>query len=138
MLGTATQMLGIETVPLWMQVVGDQEFVRLLVEVGRRMAAEIGYGTGEQSPARPGDRLSELVSPNIASLRAKGLDEKQLAAHIEGARILLWKLTSRRYPKLVYRLRGAMRHGPICCTHLDLYAMGSGDAQKVLDTKFCT
>lgn len=107
MLGTAVQLLGLDKVPSWMQVMGDQEFLRILVELARRMSAEAREPSAATAPARPGDRLSELVSTCLDTLGKSG-SRRDVEERIRGARTLIWRLTSRRYHKLVYRVRGGL------------------------------
>lgn len=113
MLGTAVQLLGISSLPEWMQVLGDQEFLRALIDLAQRMHAELRDSARVGHLARPGDRLARLVTLCIAQvLEECGGDENRTNAanRVKGARNLLWRLVSRRYPKLVYRLRSGLQH----------------------------
>lgn len=131
MLGTAVQLIGLHALPGWLQTLGDQEFVRTLQSAARNVErlcdslgetlpipqsktwAEISNGVWPTNSdmgavvtsamerivqaSAPGNLTRELLE--IASTRAKA------------ARNVLWKLSSRRYPKLAYRLRYAKHTG---------------------------
>lgn len=117
MLGTAIQLLGITSLPNWMQVLGDQEFLRLLIDLAQRMhtmlATPRSADASEAQPAHSGDRLTELVDSCLAVIIRECGGEAALPQaidRIKGARVLLWRLVSRRYPKAVFRLRSGVHH----------------------------
>lgn len=131
MLGTALQLLGVDRLPEWMQILGDQEFVRLLTTLASRMEAELKVGSdAELAPTAPGDRLGAFVGPCVREVltQCEGANGRQHALErVRGARTLLWRLVSRRYPKLVYRLR--------CAVHLNASANAETVAKEYADPK---
>lgn len=108
MLGAAIQLLGIHSLPTWMQILGDQEFLRLLVDLTRKMSLRVRSAAGDTSPA---DRVEQLVFLYTAQvLKECAQDPARAEERIQGARNLLWRLISRRYPKPAYRLRSGLSH----------------------------
>jgi HD superfamily phosphohydrolase len=110
MLGTAAQLLGIDKLPAWMQVLGDQEFIRLLIQLSQRMGSRAASTEDGSATKVANPRFSELIEACFSTLRNRSSDEQSMKRQIEGARVLLWKLISRRYPKLVYRLGAGIHH----------------------------
>ncbi|MGA9063435.1 MAG: hypothetical protein WB341_17460 [Terracidiphilus sp.] len=132
MLGTAIQLLGLRDLPIWMQVLGDIEFVATLIRLAagaEQMCGRLDPNTlaGNTQPwpdvvraAWPVEpKMAELVStvfqgihPDITpstSLATHHLDKVRL--NVRGARNVLWKLNSRHFPKLAYRLGSAHHTG---------------------------
>jgi hypothetical protein len=109
MLGTAVQLLGLKDLPPWVQVLGDQEFLQLLMKLANRINLEIENKAGVAS-----DRLATLAQQCFANVTGSNdptPSERDLAkALIKGARVLLWRLVSRRFSKTVYRLRSGNQH----------------------------
>lgn len=119
MLGTAAQLLGLNNLPPWAQVAGDQEFLRLLRDLAERTNALHSEAAGRAGKADPGEVTRRLwpseprMNEMVLGCYQRILDEAggaqnagvELGRRINGARMLLWRLSARRYPKLVYRLR---------------------------------
>jgi HD superfamily phosphohydrolase len=131
MLGTAVQLLGLRDLPRWMQVLGDQQFLLSLNQIAENVE-HFCAAVGSPGPLRqrpwpevvaalwPSDpRMSSLITETIRwvapDTQASGhLNDDQLGTVLKrarGARNLLWKLQSRRLPKLAYRLRTAHHTG---------------------------
>ncbi|MBI5536875.1 MAG: hypothetical protein HY898_29405 [Deltaproteobacteria bacterium] len=119
MLGTAVQLLGMASLPVWLQVLGDQEFIRMLVDLGERLAEELT--TSHPAPSaragaigRAATRREELVQDCLSHILAEARsasDAVEIAkGRVTGARLLLWHLQSRRFHKLVFRLRPGVMH----------------------------
>ena len=111
MLGTAIQLLGVTKLAPWMQALGDQELLRLMLELGEQMAAALA--TEETSVRTNGDRdtrLAALVADGVGALVGKYGDIGKVRADVEGARVLLLRLMSRRYAKPMFRLRAGVLH----------------------------
>jgi HD superfamily phosphohydrolase len=126
MLGTAVQLLGLASLPPWMQALGDQEFLAQLKDIGEALATVFSLATGS-SGKRWTDLNSNLsCSPKLTSVVRDALDHifetehigptvvseqvRRLEERIVGARCLLWRISGRRYPKLAYRLRPGLHH----------------------------
>ena len=129
LLGTATQLLGVSALPPWVQALGDQAFLGLLAQIAVALHDLCGTARNlEEEPqgldeflatALPkGSRLSILVRTCLSNMLP---DEDAtwlvLRAHLEeieqrarSARLLLWNLSARCYPRLVYRLRSELKH----------------------------
>ena len=107
MLGTAIQLLGIVKLPDWMQVLGDQEFLRLLVDLSQTLARRLQPG---DQAAGGTDRIHEFAQTCLAKITEECPEVSAAQARVKGARILLWRLISRRYPKLVYRIGSGAAH----------------------------
>lgn len=127
-LGTAIQLIGLSHPPDSVQVLGDQAFTSLLSSTAKNMGKLCD--TLDRDDAE-NSRLDEILSSlwpvssrtqdlircclgeivggklTISNLRAKSREIRQ---NSNAARVLLWKLSARRYPKLVYRLQGDVRH----------------------------
>jgi HD superfamily phosphohydrolase len=123
LLGTAVQLVGMQELPAWVQVLGDQEFLAELT----RIAAYLSLFC---SSYRPGEdyvlALTSLwgTAPHVAELLQKCIQgisgtpshsltetqRDQVAARASAARRLCWKLNSRRFPKLAFRLRTGVQH----------------------------
>jgi hypothetical protein len=113
MLGTSVQLLGIRNLPGWMQIIGDQEFLTILVQLAQRMRATLANGGESGEPARPTDRLGRLVESCLTTLAEDVRSNPSYldpVKRVDGARVLLWRLISRRYPKAVFRLRSGLLH----------------------------
>ena len=132
MLGTAVQLLGIRDIPAWIQVLGDTEFLAMLAEVAAaietlcfRLSPEAAIGKPQPWtdivmgtwPANP--RLAELMTSIVRwivpssekSVSIASPDLELLRTRARGARSVLWRLNSRRLPKLAYRMRNAHHIG---------------------------
>jgi hypothetical protein len=132
MLGTAVQLLGLRDLPPWMQVLGDQEFLRTLGTLASNLESLCSH-IQPQIPLPKRARWRELVqalwsvdSPvqemivrivewilphalQADHLNVDDLDVLHRRAH--AARNLLARLNARRFPKLAYRLRTAHHTG---------------------------
>jgi len=108
MLGTAVQLLGLDALPAWVQVLGDQQFLRLLMDLAERINIELGEG--DVAIGRLADLGRECVA-KITGSKAPSESEKAAARDaVKGARLLLWRLASRRFSKTVFRLRSGNQH----------------------------
>jgi HD superfamily phosphohydrolase len=131
MLGTAVQLLGLRDLPGWMQVLGDQEFLGALMAVSANLE-NVGQRLLTQSTAPKQQKWVDIIrtawalDPRMAEVLEKAIvwiflaanPETPTAADIEllsvrarGARNVLWRLRSRRFPRLAYRLRYARQTG---------------------------
>jgi HD superfamily phosphohydrolase len=126
MLGTAVQLLGLEHLPHWMQALGDQEFLVQLSHIAESLAAILAIAeksiskewTAIRADLRRDSKINEIVQISLGKI----LDAEQIETvinqlgvdivrrRITGARKLLWRLSARRFPKLVYRLRAGLQH----------------------------
>jgi HD superfamily phosphohydrolase len=132
MLGTAIQLLAFRELPRWMQVLGDQEFLRELVVIAGNLESlctrvEDDLMRAKQPPWRdvvrglwPADpdmanAIQEIVSSTISSTKPSenmtSAETETLLSRASAARSVLWRLISRRFPKLAYRLRVAHHTG---------------------------
>jgi HD superfamily phosphohydrolase len=131
MLGTAVQMLGLAQLPGWMQVMGDQEFLRVLGTIGRHIEtlchnvkvlpkgsrqtwadATKAYWTASPDMATVvQDAVARIVdsATEPGALTPEQLDRIQ--KRVRAARNVLWRLNSRRFPKLAFRIRDARHTG---------------------------
>jgi HD superfamily phosphohydrolase len=129
MLGTAVQLLGLKDLPAWMQVLGDQEFLRVLIVMARNLQNVVPLidANSEDSASESwsevvtrswaaDDRMATILNESIRSILGetnnRKLSVEQLSALLErsqSARKVLWQLKSRRFPKLAYRL-GTAHH----------------------------
>ena len=117
MLGTAVLLLGLRQPPVWMQILGDQEFLRLLIDLAQKMQDELQRPSVNNSnsdrTARPPNRVDDLVNDCLDTVEKECREHRALPSPIDrvkGARVLLWRLIGRRYPKLVFRLRSGLQH----------------------------
>jgi hypothetical protein len=127
MLGTVIQLLGLRSLPPWMQALGDSMMLNVLnetaINVGHFCDAIATAGVEDRiddvtSRLWPVDsRTSELVETCLAGMLGEVSSPSKIRARlgelqdrIAATRVLLWKLTARRFPKLVYRLRSDVRH----------------------------
>lgn len=131
-LGTAVQLLGLQDLPSWMQVLGDIEFLATLTELAggvEEICARLEPQAlaGNPQPWRDivkgtwpvENKMAALVtsvitgivpaSKSSASLTSPEIDQVRL--RVRGARSALWRLNSRRLPKLAYRLGNAHQTG---------------------------
>lgn len=128
MLGTAVQLLGLRDLPSWMQVLGDQEFWRSLNLLSGDLEALCSAFANPSAssvetpwpervkalwPANPKttaliqNAIREVI-PDATTKKSLSVDDlKTLLDRAQAARNVLWKLSSRRFPGLVYRLRNA-------------------------------
>jgi hypothetical protein len=132
MLGTAVQLLGLRDLPPWMQVLGDQEFLRVLTVLAGSVETlcsrieiqstfpkpqpwlELARATWVADPSLAAviQQIFEWIIPTArASDRLTTDDLSLLQTRARGARNLLSRLTSRRFPKLAFRLRTAHHTG---------------------------
>jgi len=129
MLGTAVQFLGLQSLPPWMQVLGDTEFISTLAQLAtgiESVAPALAPSSTNRDRAWqdivratwPADsptstevtRMIQAMVPAAGkSLSTEQLDE--IVSRARAARSLLGRLRSRRLPKLVYRLRKAHHTG---------------------------
>jgi HD superfamily phosphohydrolase len=115
MLGTVVQLLCLTALPPWVQVLGDQEFLRTLDDLSRAMqngCRQTAVGPGR--PASGDGRRGRLESLTEICLQRLG-DECSARQHdmdrrIRGARNVLSRLMSRRYAKTVFRIRSGIHH----------------------------
>lgn len=126
MLGTAVQLLGLARLPPWMQALGDQEFLAQLKEIGEVLSAAFSVPSGSVGKAWTDitsslpcpSRLEPVVRESIDHIfaiehvasTAEPAELDRLRQRVKGAQGLLWRLSSRRYPKLAYRLRPGLHH----------------------------
>ncbi len=132
MLGTAVQLLGLKDLPGWMQVLGDQELLRTLIEISRNLEALVPKFSDQLGSSKPApwievvsrawladQRMAGILERSIASIlgnvsTSDALNEdkvEQLAKRATSARNVIWRLMARRFPKLAYRLRSAHQTG---------------------------
>jgi HD superfamily phosphohydrolase len=132
MLGTAVQLLGLRDLPGWMQVLGDQEFLRSLMTIANQLETFASKLSAQPKLAEPvswrefvralwpaDPHTVDLILQTVAWLVPKGataknltdVDISQLVLRAQSARNVVWRLVSRRYPKLAYRLRMAHHTG---------------------------
>jgi len=132
MLGTTVQLLGLRDLPGWMQVLGDQEFLRVLMEISGnienlvpRFSAQltspkpVSWSDVTRSASSLNARMAEILesciewivpdAPKKEPLTAAQID--LLLSRARSARNVVWRLTARRFPKLAYRLREAHHTG---------------------------
>jgi HD superfamily phosphohydrolase len=140
MLGTAVQLLGVSRVPLWMQTLGDQEFLSALKDISEALANVLSVpeqSFGKQwetfvsdlrcSPklnAVVGESLEQIFTTEKISPIVRREEVQLLRERIAGARGLLWRLSARRYPKLAYRLRPGLLHS-------------GGESDETMADKYC-
>jgi hypothetical protein len=132
MLGTTVQLLGLRDLPGWMQVLGDQEFLRVLIEISRNLEGLVPRFSGQLTSPKPlswaeitrsalslNPRMSEIIEKSVEWILPDAPKTEPLAtAQIDlllfrarSARNVVWRLTARRFPKLAYRLREAHHTG---------------------------
>lgn len=132
MLGTAVQFLDLRDLPEWMQVLGDQELLGTLMGTSRNLellGSKLKEQIGMPKPKQLKETIASLwsIDPNMAGLLKRILEcmlpgsteEKSLSAqNIESfvdrahaAQNVLWRIASRRFPRLAYRLRNASQTG---------------------------
>lgn len=138
-LGTAVQLLGIADIPPRVQALGDAQFLSLL-ERSASGLERLAIRLQEVSPSLSFDDLREVatrvakeewladddfreillasfagslekVKRSGESCEASENTLKQIEAYAKASTRVLWRLKSRRYPKLCYRLLGAAHHG---------------------------
>ncbi len=140
MLGTAVQLLGLSHLPPWMQALGDQEFLAQLKQIGDSLGMIVDLADASQgkewktiaTDLRCSTRVSDIVQSSINEvLRSEkveavigSVDVIQVRERIAGARRLLWRLSARRFPKLVFRLRAGLQHS-------------GGEGDETLAKKYC-
>ena len=132
MLGTAVQLLGLHDLPPWMQVLGDQEFIRALTQISEFLARLAPLLSAQLTAPKPSSWLEVLrnagsLNPRIADVLAKCIESilpdiptsdvlsaaqiSTLLSRAQSAQNVIWRLTARRYPKLAFRLREAHHTG---------------------------
>lgn len=132
MLGTTVQLLGLRDLPGWMQVLGDQEFLRTLIEISGNLESLVPRFSAQITSPKPlswveitrgasslNSRMAEILerciewivpeAPRDEPLTAVQIDSLLLRAR--SARNVVWRLTARRFPKLAFRLREAHHTG---------------------------
>jgi HD superfamily phosphohydrolase len=128
MLGTAVQLLGLRELPGWMQVLGDQEFLRALVnlasgvetlcsrvQVQGALAMQQSWREVVQSAWSADTQLQSMIERVVlwiipAAENSGILTTDQLVvlqSRARAARNVLAQLGSRRFPKLAFRVRTA-------------------------------
>jgi HD superfamily phosphohydrolase len=126
MLGTAVQLLGLRNLPQWVQVLGDQEFLRTLVALAAALEILCSRLQTETSTRQSWREVVQNAwsadEPMQALIRQAAMwivpsmkdadhpaveDLEQLQLRASAARNVLAKLGSRRFPKLAYRIRTA-------------------------------
>jgi HD superfamily phosphohydrolase len=132
MVGTAVQLLGLRDLPGWMQVLGDQEFLRALMEISRNLEASVPRFSAQVGLAKP-QPWGEIVrgtwslDPRMATILEKSIEwilpdtpktqpltlgqAEFLLTRSRSARNVISRLTARRFPKPAYRLRTAHHTG---------------------------
>ena len=134
MLGTAVQLLGLKDLPGWMQVLGDQELLRVLTVIARNLETLVDLFSTNVAESRlepwatvvteawEGDpRMAGILTQAIQSIleapeQTKTLDAEQILILLDrarSARNVIWRLRARRFPKLAYRLREAEHTGGV-------------------------
>jgi HD superfamily phosphohydrolase len=129
MLGTAVQILGLRDLPNWMQVIGDQEFLRALTIIARNLenlvpiiantkTSQISWRDVVSRAWVADERMAMILRNAIESIVPTALeteltedDFETLLERSHSARTVIWLLKSRRFPKLAYRLRNAHHTG---------------------------
>jgi HD superfamily phosphohydrolase len=132
MLGTTVQLLGLRDLPGWMQVLGDQEFLRALMEISGNLESLVPRFSAQLTSPKPvswaevtrsawslNARMAEILerciewiipeAPKNELLTSAQID--LLLSRARSARNVVWRLTARRFPKLAYRLREAHHTG---------------------------
>jgi HD superfamily phosphohydrolase len=128
LLGTAAQLLGLKETPPWMQVLGDQQFLSQLDSLADALLRL------SESTKTPDDRQKAIVglqsvdpdsfgllSATVQEITGQPLSElarqsnpiwSEVNKRAKAGSIALWRLASRRLPKLAFRLRpGAHQSG---------------------------
>jgi len=136
MLGTAVQLLGVAHLPAWMQALGDQQFLKQLADIAELLqdfcaaTRKKGQSSSAKGPsasvkidckaiiaglsAQP--RIRDLLGESVGSIvgSADGFytpeEIKKVETRVRGARLLLWRLSARRFSKLAYRMRAGAQH----------------------------
>jgi hypothetical protein len=123
MLGTAVQLLGLHNLPEWMQVLGDDDFLRVL----NSLATHLDYlatriDTQPDAPWREAVRVAwqadatmadlitravQWIRPTTTAITLPAAEVAELATRANAARNVLARLTARRFGKLTYRVRFA-------------------------------
>ncbi len=124
MLGTAIQLLGLKSLPEWVQTLGDSETLRLLNQTSQNVeklcleALNSGDSSLRDIAQRlwPSDELERELA--VSCLQESIGDEHALInekvaealSRARAVRLVLWRLAARRLPKLVFRLRSEVQH----------------------------
>lgn len=132
MLGTAVQLLGLKDLPPWMQVLGDQEFLRALMQISDNLARLAPLLSAQLTAPKPASwqdvlrsagslnpriaavlaRCIESILPQVAGGEVMGIDQiSSILSRAQSAQNVIWRLTARRFPKLAFRLREAHHTG---------------------------
>jgi HD superfamily phosphohydrolase len=122
-LGTAVQLLGVENLPVWAQSLGDQALLSNLARVAVTIATvceQMLSGNTEGASSRidgdtqDGRRHFDLIAQCMKNMGMTDAPEKSAIQAVldraRAARLLLWHLSARNYPRLVYRLRSGVGH----------------------------
>ena len=124
MLGTSVQLLGLRKIPVWMQGLGDQEFLSALAHAAEDLLyvcstwpeSKAAVSHVEEKLWPPSQRSKALLGNCIEGILGTGeqmSNKDQVEAvrrRVAAARLLMWRLASRRYPKLAFRLRTGIEH----------------------------
>ncbi|MGO9577722.1 MAG: hypothetical protein ACLPTQ_25710 [Terriglobales bacterium] len=141
MLGTSVQLLGMAHLPPWMQALGDQEFLAQLKEIGVGLTttldlaksrvgkdwkslAGVDLRCSSQLASVVRSSLEEIVRSEQVAKVITAEDVARLQKRVSGGRRVLWRLSARRFPKLVYRLRAGVRHS-------------GGEGDETVAARFC-
>lgn len=128
LLGTAAQLLGLRETPAWMQVLGDQQFLAQLESLAyrlqeisasdvtpeqRRASTDQLKGMDSDLYALVGDTVQEISGTPLSEMNERGGEDwRQINLRARASSLALWRLSSRRLPKLAFRLRpGAHQSG---------------------------
>ena len=122
LLGTAAQLLGLEKTPNWMQVQGDQEFLLQLSNLAetllristhrgsaedRRKAIEGLRVVDPDGFELAGEAMRGIVGESLEAFAMKSsADWRIVAERAKAGYVALWRLASRRFPKLAFRWSG--------------------------------
>jgi hypothetical protein len=109
-----------------MQALGDQEFLAQLKQIGDSLGTIVDVADASQgkewktiaTDLRGSTRVSDILQSSLNEvLRSEkaeavigSVDVMRVRERIAGARRLLWRISARRFPKLVYRLRAGLQH----------------------------
>lgn len=128
LLGTAAQLLGLQRTPRWMQVLGDQQFLAQLDNLADTLLRLSAATKSSQDRKKAMEGMKavdpdsyELLCDTIHEMTGRSLEElvetgdapwKDVHERAQASSVVLWRLASRRLPKLAFRLRpGAHQSG---------------------------
>jgi HD superfamily phosphohydrolase len=129
MLGSSVQLLGLRALPPWLQALGDTEMLRLLNDTAINVSYYCDFLLKNPTHNDPNidesckmlwpvnERARGLVVSCIAGMVCQQeLSVAELRIQIDevigravAARVVLWKLAARRFPKLAFRLRSELQ-----------------------------